>query len=178
MKDSLVGGGHLETEKVLSVSCGGFPCFQRPDFLPKGFSSRAVQRVLGEQPALWGVSLSLAPSRLPSWPPPALGEAGASLAAVRCQERGAFQGLAGPPAWRRFIGRFPGFSLVQEAAGRGRGRSSVRGLRLFLRRMFLGCWAGMWPNPTRVLSAFLSQAPPGTCNIVKILDLLLLRAWV
>ncbi|KAF6095127.1 hypothetical protein HJG60_012094 [Phyllostomus discolor] len=122
------------TEKCVSVSCRFFLCFHHPDFLPKGLSSRTFKRVFGVQPALLGCFVF--PHSLPLFFLGLLPPLGRREQPPRegCQERGAFQGLPGPSAWRRFIGRFPGFSLFRRRL-EGEGCSKFQNLkRLFLRR--------------------------------------------
>lgn len=102
------------------------------------------------------LSLPLTLQSLPSF----AGTRGTKATSVRCQERGAFQGLAGW-SWRGVIGcfeRFPGSSQTREASGRrGAGHSEEVQTWLFLRRMSLG-WPGKG-GPTPLSSSFPLSFP-------------------
>lgn len=121
---------------------GGAQC---PNFLQKGLSSRTVQRVVGERPALLGCFVF---SRsLPSFfahPLPRARRELPPLPLRRCQELRAFQGLPVPSAGGGLsaAAKFPGFSLAQEAAG-GWGVGALRfGLLAIFKERSLG-WPGM-----------------------------------
>ena len=78
---------------------------QRPKFLPKGPSSRTVQRVVGEPPTLVGCFFfprSLPPSFARPLPP--LGEAGAAGAGSPLPGAESISRPRWPAGWRRFIG--------------------------------------------------------------------------
>lgn len=152
----------------MPVPCGFFLWAQPPNFLPKGLNSRTVQRVICEWPVLLGCFVfprSLPPFfaglLLPPW------GGGSRLGRCALPGAGSISRPRWPAGWRRFIGRFPGFSPFQEAAGRGWGALRFRVLAIF-KKMFLG-WPGMWPNPTHVLC--LLSFPilhREKCNTVKV----------
>ena len=134
------------------------PWAQRPKFLPKGPSSRTVQRVVGEPPALLGCFFfprSLPPSF--ARPPPSLGRGGSRrgrLAVARSREhfkaslaRGLEEVYRLPlnsqasPTFRRPLGR---------GAGVGGGCAWRFGLLAIFKEKALN-WPGIWPNPVHVL---------------------------
>lgn len=106
----------------LSVPVAFFTGPRAPTFSPKGSAQGRSRGWLASILLFWGISFSLVPSFLRS-PPPSLGQDRSRLGRLRCQEPGAFQGLAGPPAGGGLSAAawFPGFSLAQEASGKGWG---------------------------------------------------------